>query len=353
MKISKRTFTKLFLILTATGLILIAGFMIFVDPYLHYHGTGGVFTYSLHNEFYQNAGILKNYEYEALIAGDSETQNFKASEVKEFFGYETVKLPNPGANYGETDRVIRCAIKNNDELKLVIRPMDMIMLPKEWDSERYVSTDWFLYDSNPFNDVKYVYDKESIIDALKTVAYTRAGKEDTSMDDYSKFDFGNVFGDRTNLVNFYNTSKDFGFSGNPLELTALVKDNVHNNIVLTAKENPDIDFYVFIPPYNIIYWKELKDNNCIDNELICEKTALEECLSCGNIHVFSFMNMKEIVTDWQYYSDEQHFCPDINSLILKKMSEKEYEITKDNLSDYLHDMEEFVKNYDYSTILDE
>ena len=93
----KKTWKK-FLIqeLTITGLLLIAvaGLVAYVDPFFHYHAPIDGFSYIMDNERYQNDGITRNFEYDALITGTSVSENFRASLVDELFGVnrsETVR----------------------------------------------------------------------------------------------------------------------------------------------------------------------------------------------------------------------------------------------------------------------
>lgn len=58
-----------------------------VDPFIHYHKPlTNAYFYPLDNQRSQNDGILKHFEYNALITGTSMTENFKTSELDELFG---------------------------------------------------------------------------------------------------------------------------------------------------------------------------------------------------------------------------------------------------------------------------
>ena len=58
---------------------------VIVDPFFHYHAPAGWMSYYLHNQRYQNDGILKHFDYDAMITGTSMTENFKTSEMDEIF----------------------------------------------------------------------------------------------------------------------------------------------------------------------------------------------------------------------------------------------------------------------------
>ena len=83
----------IFLTLIVSFMIIVCGLNIIVDPYFHYHSPLGKYGYELNSgvERYINDGILKNYDYNALIIGNSMVQNFKTSQFDEIFGVNSIK----------------------------------------------------------------------------------------------------------------------------------------------------------------------------------------------------------------------------------------------------------------------
>lgn len=58
------------IVLVAIMLTMIGGFVYKIDPYLHYHAPDTEkYYYSLDNERSQNNGIIKHFDYDALITG--------------------------------------------------------------------------------------------------------------------------------------------------------------------------------------------------------------------------------------------------------------------------------------------
>ena len=53
---------------------------VIVDPFFHYHKPLASIQYQITNERYQNDGIIKHFDYDAIITGTSMTENFKTSE---------------------------------------------------------------------------------------------------------------------------------------------------------------------------------------------------------------------------------------------------------------------------------
>ena len=48
-----------------------AGITAYIDPLFHYHAPLEKYSYPLNDERYQNDGIVKHFEYDAIITGSS------------------------------------------------------------------------------------------------------------------------------------------------------------------------------------------------------------------------------------------------------------------------------------------
>ena len=66
--------------------------MVIFDPYFHYHGKISGLKYRIYNERYINPGILKHFEYDAIITGTSMNQNFKTSTMDQIFGTDSCSI---------------------------------------------------------------------------------------------------------------------------------------------------------------------------------------------------------------------------------------------------------------------
>ncbi len=88
---SKKWIQSFFIILVLI-LILAGSIIVYLDPFFHYHAPLKGFYYEIDNERYQNDGIMKNFEYDALITVTSITENFKTSELDTLFAVLSIKV---------------------------------------------------------------------------------------------------------------------------------------------------------------------------------------------------------------------------------------------------------------------
>ena len=78
-----QTWNKIVIMGTLAVLAVCAAATIYIDPFFHYHAPLQEYQYPINEERYQNDGIVKHFEYDALITGSSMCENFKTTEFDE------------------------------------------------------------------------------------------------------------------------------------------------------------------------------------------------------------------------------------------------------------------------------
>lgn len=346
-----------FLALSMAALSLAAGATAFIDPFFHYHAPVKGLQYVIDNQRYQNDGIIRHFDYDAMIIGTSMTDYFKTSECDELFGVHAIKVPFSGASFTELNNNIRQAVAHNPKLKLVICSIDDGRLYQEQGYMRYDTPD-YLYDSNPFNDTAYLLNKQVLCeDTIRVLQFTRSGHTTTPFDDYHA-DWGDVSGGRgyskEDVLRTY-SRYDLVEEPQPLtdELRQRVVENLNENTIALAQENPDIQFYYFFPPYSLLYWDQLDRSGTMDRELDTYRLVSQMLTKIPNIHLFSFQTDFETITNFDNYCNNLHYSTDINTLILERMSRGEYELTAENYEAHWQAVSDFYHSYPYDAIYEE
>ncbi len=170
----------------------VLGFWVYkIDPFFHYHKPDlDNNYYYLYNQRSQNDGIIKHFDYDAMIIGTSMTENFRTSEADEIFGVNSIKVPFSGGVYKEINDNVDTALAANKDLKTVIRCLDMYVFFSNWDDRRTDLGEFpnYLYDSNPFNDVEYLLNRDIVGKAFQMTMDKHSQTfvpGITSFDDYS------------------------------------------------------------------------------------------------------------------------------------------------------------------------
>lgn len=343
---------------------IIGGTIYYIDPYMHFHYPHtDKFYYELNNERSQNYGIVKQFDYDALITGSSMTQNFKASEMDKIFGTNSIKATFAGSPYKETGDLIRFALEYNDKLRTVVCSMDGAMLMWHKDTVRsdLGKHPDYLYDDNPFNDVKYLCNKDVLFNVIFPML--RPDDANAPVSGITSFDaYGSWYQDGIHFFGI-NTILPNGVPSAPSEEKEVlhlsdteretIRESIAQNITSNAAAHPEVTFYYFIPPYSADYWREQLYAGTLVRQIEAEQYAIEMLLEHDNIKLFSFYNCTDITTDLNNYMDSCHYGEWVNSLILEWMHEGKYQLTKENYLDYLAEEREFYTSFDYSTLADQ
>lgn len=332
-------------------LLLFGSITVIIDPYFHYHAPLSQLEYPITNERYQNDGIVKHFSYDAIITGTSMTQNFKASEMDELFHVTSIKVPFSGGGYKETNEILKQAVQANPNISCVVRGLDHALLiqDKDWmrfDADFYPN---YLYDSFLPNDVNYILNKEILTTSISVLQYTKSGGKTTDFDTYGNWMSQVIFGKdavnalyerpvKTEMAEFTESDRQ------------LVTGNVQQNVIELIKDNPDIKFYLFFPPYSIYMWDTWNQSGNLVRQLEAEKLEIELLLEYENVKLFSFFQNYEMICNLDNYKDHTHYSEDINSKILQWMSQGAYQLTKENYLDYCEDVRNFYCTYDYDSL---
>ena len=334
-------------------LLLFVAFVVIIDPFFHYHGPLKGVAYTISEERYQNDGIVRHFDYDAMITGSSETQNFLASEFSELFGTKTIKTSFAGGTFKEVNDLVKKALKSNPDCKYVLRSFDLNLLNTDKDALGYDSYPTYLYDKNPFNDYQYIFNKKVVLMAGLDILDGIRGKETTSFDSYARFADGKEYG-REAVLRTYARADVYE---EKMELTdedfARMKGNLEQNIIETAKANPDVTFYFFIPPYSVCYWDTNVRGNSLDYVMDEIKYALSMLVEVDNVKVFAFCDKIDITSNLDNYIDTLHYSGEINTYILESIKKDENLMTRDNYEEYIEKLRKLYDEYDYEWIYEE
>ena len=333
------------------------GFWVYkIDPFFHYHKPElDKYFYTLDNQRSQNDGISKHFDYDALISGTSMTENFRTTEVDKLFGCNSIKVSYSGGSYKEINDNIKNALQANKDLRLVIRCLDISNFLQPYDDMRTDLGKYptYLYDSNPFNDVEYLLNRDVIFGRVYQMTFDK-DKEDfkpgiTTFDDYSRWQSKYLYGINTISQNSLTVTEAEQIHLNDEE-KEIIKKNIELNVTNITDEYPDVDFYYFYSPYSLVSFNEWRNGGALYKIIEAEEYVTELIIPHKNIHLFSFNNRTDITGDLNNYHGSTHYASWINSLILKWMKDGQYQLTEDNYKDHLKREYDFFTTFDYASL---
>ena len=348
-----KKWTLSFVIIFLIFLLGMGAITIIVDPYFHYHKPLPGLQYPIDNQRYQNDGIIKNFDYDAIITGTSMTENFKVSELNELFNVKGIKVSFSGATHKEINDRLLTATQHNSNIKMIIRSLDYSRLLHGKDTLKYEESTYpeYLYDDLWYNDIKYFFNKSVLFNStFRVLEYTQKGNQTTDFDEYSNWMKENQFGKDIVLSTYERSKKTDAITQLSKKDYDNIKGNITQNITNIADDNPNIEFYLFFTPYSICYWDQLNQEGTLDRQIDAEKYTIELILPHKNIHIFSFSNNFEMTCNLDHYKDIAHYDESINSKILKWMKEGKYELTTENYNQYIQEIKDFYSKYPYDSL---
>ncbi len=326
-------------VLTTTLIVLVVAIINFsIDPFQQYrkatfHKT--LFTKNL----YLNAGLIKNYNYDSIVIGSSMTQNFIINDIYKILEYKRpIKLPIAGGSIIEHCTIMDSAIKSK-KVKNVLLGLDIFSLKTS--TNRLPS---YLYDYNIFNDYLYLVSIDTLKRSLLypflhyTIKATHPRMNYNLMFQwqhlYTEDDFN-----ATKVIDSIK-KKSINLDGEK-DQNNLLKDrisNVDKYLVPLVKNNPNINYVIFYPPYSILTYNKMEEEGSLDGFIETKRYIFQKLNRYNNVKLFDFQVANNITHNLNNYKDLTHYHQKINTWMLEKIKQNQFLLTEENIEEYLIDL---------------
>lgn len=337
-------FITLIIILSST----IIAFNYRVDYLQFYHKAIGYDPMFSYEQRYQAPGIAKNYDYSSIILGSSMTENTKASYVGKIMGGDWIRLSISGGSAHEQTLLLNLGLKthNVENVLWCIEYSSMIGKSNRVTEQEGAFPGYF-YDYNPFNDVKYLLNYNTIEKNISALKNKNVQSTEEIIDGINSWDWFSNYGEE-HAVASYKSYKE-SINTFPFEKYEWdnIKNNIDKNIIPTIKNNPNTHFYLYYPPYSILRYRFFYEysNDLFYNELEMKKYIFEKLQGYKNVSIYDFQYEEKINTDLDLYKDMSHHNGQINNYIVEKIYDNEYLVTKDNLLENNNKLKLQVESY--------
>jgi hypothetical protein len=327
--------------------VLIAAFNFVVDP-LQLFGRFelGRHWYSSDSRM-QDAGLIQSQNFDTIFMGTSLAVHFRQSDIDKQFGVRSLKLAISGSTSVEQSFVLTAAMRRHP--KLVIWEMD------EWifrnapniDSDVYMPAD--LYRMNAKGILGYLFSidtaRESLWIVLRGFKPLETFAHGLAAAQYLKFHYDevneiNTLPLSTDLSTFYNAAKVRASFAHHLkfpeemragyEYEAMVR-NFERDAVHLIKNNPDVEFRIFVPPYSILQLVAMREVAPDTLQLVYRFSAyvFDRLLQLPNVRVYDFRDASEITHDLTNYLDTVHHSPATDRKVLSYLAAGTHLVSSD------------------------
>lgn len=315
---------------------LIGSIVVVVDPFYHYHkplpGLKGVLT----EKEYQCVGSLRHFDYDAVIAGSSVAENYNNRWFDDKFGCRTIKAIR---SYGATADLCYFLDEafEKHELKYVFYNLD----PSSLKTGAYTTFEetgcpMYLYDRNPFNDVNYLFNKDVL---FERIPYTLAQSLIGDYDEGESYNWGQW--------KEFNLDMCTGLYLRHPRIADMKDKNCYDEELVAnlslicdvVEKHPETTFYIFMPPYSMLWWDNVYREGETEFFLYATEVAMKTLSVYDNVVFEYFMNDREIITNLDSnYMDTLHFSPDINRYICDHLGDERYIVDEKSVDSFVSDM---------------
>ncbi len=347
-----RRFAISLAVVFAAGLILAGAAVIAVDPFFHYHAPIKGFPYVVDDQVDMNPGLARHMDYDSVLLGSSMTVAFDTDRFMQDMGLKTQKLSYNGAYPKDQANILDIIFdaksrKGSTPLKRVFLCIDELNYSADTEMTKFPVTD-YLYDENPFNDVKYIWNKDVILDYVIKPVIDR-----TDASEWNRIYKPWWQPQHYNLANvrlYYEPAPEAPDKTPVEEYIKGIDANLDKNILPYIEQHPDVTFTIFYPPYSILYWYDAKRRDQTEKIVAKYRHMTSRLLEYDNVEVYFFQNDEDVITDFNNYADHTHFSPEICDYMTDCMSRGDRRVTKDNLEEELGKLFILAEEYDYESI---
>ena len=324
-----------------------AAFNYAVDPLFYYHLPWFGMKPVLVNRRYQIAGMVRNFKIENAVIGNSLAENILQEDLELALGGKVTRLTAPGSHPLDWRLVLNQLKLQNRCPRKILFNLDPYIFTA---STTHMKHPWpnYLYDTNPFNDVRYLLNFDILWDySFGAVRKNKSGKVPTIDDVYT---WNNNYGREYILRK---THRHQIINGN-INAEKYVQNALDNLGLLTEffDAMPETEFIFFCSPFSIIYWDKTIRGKSLVAEVHAYSRCLEFLLRFPNVRVYFWEDeeMRRLICNLDYYRDEAHFDKRAGKFICGRIARGEGMVTPENMHRKLATFFDFLRSYDYEQI---
>ena len=364
-KIFSIMFMWIFGVITLCGFAMIALLWLY-DPFWLFHKPIFRAT-TYHSDMrIQAKGIIDSAEFDSVILGSSMLENTSAKEAEQKLGGKWVNLSLSASSFEERD-ILFAYITKRKKIKSVIYSIDSFSLVNIKGIR--IKPEFYANDSIEAR-FRFYLDKKFIKCAFKWSKKPECvggGKDLENLMRWYKYAQKEYKGGFNAWLDFRKNDAvkalkiyEKGEMLPPLDIDKM-RQYVKKYVFEMIAKNPQIDFYLIIPPLSRFFWKMpsewLYHENRTGKQFFAEykimiEWFIKESAKYHNIQIYGFddLSYPDTITN---YRDVTHYNVDMNSMQLDAIANGTHILTPQNIDNYLATMESKIKNYDITPLIEQ
>ena len=309
----------------------VAVFNYVVDPFQQYRQpTWYEARYYRPLQRYVNPGIAKHYDYDTVITGSSMMENYRNAQVGGILHGKAIDLAM-GAMTAYELRQLLTTILAASKAKHIILDLNfnafagtptMQLVPEPLPI--------YLYDDNPWNDVHYLLQAQTLGKATEIALGLQRGRFSTDSDApwywADEYEFSKTATLRG--LDLRNINRDFK---QPPRTLDGMRASFEANLLPLLRAHPEVRFSLVYPPWSALVWEDFRQRNQIEVSLAFKRSVFDAVRDLPNVALYDFQARLDWVTNLDNYKDLYHFSPRISREMIEAIAKGVSRVTPDSL----------------------
>ena len=296
------------------GLAACAALTYAVDPFEQYRESAILPLYD--QESYNNPGIAKNYDYDAVILGTSMVEMSNPSVIDACFGVRSVKLPMRGSHTAQMgwqlEHVFAAKEKRGETLRLAILAVDAYSLMGPVDDDEEIIE--YLWNDDPLDDVRYLLNRDVLLVKIPRMLKNIGKSTATKRDDMYKWTDVTFSAQSVYDTTPVSPQKEMTDPEYRLERSTA---NLTQHIVRHVQAHPETTFLIYMPPYSVGYWYLMTRGGLSEQQFRSRARVCELLLGYPNVEIYDYSSRLEWITDLDNYFDYSHHSGDVSDALMR------------------------------------
>jgi len=315
---------------------------VFFDPFYHFHKPLPFLKTVLEDRDFQVSGTIDHFDYDALVVGTSIIENANLAEVNELFNCNAIKAIRASGRTSDLCYYVDRAFSKTDSVNTVIYAMSFEELLAETDVQLFECDFYYLFDGNPFNDIKYLLNRDVLLKKIPMQLAYSFIYEYNEAEPYCWYK-SKDFSEKACIEHYFprETYED-------MYPEDYFNDRLSGNLKMMedmVEKHPETHFYLYMSPYSALWWDEAYRSGQMQAYLSVLKQVYESLSVYGNVSLYTYILDEEITFDLSSYMDTLHFSPEWNSRIFNAMASFDGAYSKDSYAEKESYFADIIKNF--------
>lgn len=295
--------------------------------------------------------LIRNYDFDSVIIGNSHSENTSAKMAENLLGGKFFNLSISGSTMKEKQIILNYLFKQK-RIKKVVYIVDIHYQELKKEAKAFSLDNYdFLYNENPFDDYRVYLNNKYIYCTLGLAKISSCTKTIANMDKPYAWENNQRHMARFGGFNKWIENKKDGQIKEAFEIimnTSLeiasqdvnaqykidLKKYVNEGLISLIESNPDIEFYLVIPPVSNIELAISIRNGTFNKQKVLLDYLVMQSQNYSNLKIYAFDDENSI-GKVENYKDLFHFNPQINSYILASIKNGKHQVDYNNINKYI------------------